>query len=209
MSSAPQLTQPAPAPRNPAHTRPTQILAPDTPQVPIEALSLVDHRVRRRAVQAGLAPPGRYLALADGEETPVVALEDELTRIGRGLGANLRLDDERVSRRHAIIYRRDGRLRLLDDRSSNGTFLNGRQVAEAELHDGDVIRVGPIELRYLEISAGHAWRTQGPRGGRLRASDRRSQRAFEGWLSSRMRTRAHERRAGGPASGTRPRTVTY
>jgi predicted component of type VI protein secretion system len=95
----------------------------------------------------------------------------------------------------------DGRVRLLDDRSSNGTFVNGRQVAEVELHDGDVIRVGPVELRYLELSAKHEHPRQRTTGAGPRASETRSQRAFEGWVASLMRTRSRERRthiASGP-----------
>ncbi len=203
MSSTTQLSHSALAPLIPTHALSTEILADGAPQAGIQALTLLDDRVRRQAVQAGVAPPGRYLALAGGEETLVVALKDGVTRIGRGLGANLRLDDARVSRRHAIALRRNGRVRLLDDRSSNGTFVNGRQVAEVELHDGDVIRVGPVELRYLELSAKHKHPRQGTTGAGPRASERRSQRAFEGWVASRMRTRVRERRAG-IASGSRP-----
>ena len=204
MSSTTQLSHSALAPLIPTHALSTEILAAGAPQAGIQALTLLDDRVRRRVVQAGLAPPGRYLALAGGEETLVVALEDGVTRIGRGLGANLRLDDARVSRRHAIVLRRNGRVRLLDDRSSNGTFVNGRQVTEGELHDGDVIRVGPVELRYLELSAKHTHPGEGTTGaGPPRASESRSQRAFEGWVASRMRTRARERRTG-IASSTRP-----
>jgi len=203
MSSTTQLSHPPLAPLIPTHALSTEILAAGAPQAGIQALTLLDDRVRRRAVQAGLAPPGRYLALAGGEETLVVALEDGVTRIGRGLGANLRLDDARVSRRHAIVLRRNGRVRLLDDRSSNRTFVNGRQVTEVELRDGDVIRVGPVELRYLELSAKHTHPRQGTTGAGPRASESRSQRAFEGWVASRMRTRARERRTG-IASGTRP-----
>jgi pSer/pThr/pTyr-binding forkhead associated (FHA) protein len=40
---------------------------------------------------------------------------------------------------------------VLDDRSSNGTFVNGRRVQQADLSDGDVIVVGRVVLRYLEI----------------------------------------------------------
>jgi hypothetical protein len=203
MSSTTQLSRSALAPLIPTHALSTEVLAGGGPQAGIQAVTLLDDRVRRRAVQAGLAPPGRYLALAGGEETLVVALEDGATRIGRGLGANLRLDDARVSRRHAIVLRRNGRVRLLDDRSSNGTFVNDRQVTEVELHGGDVIRVGPVELRYLELSAKHIHPRQGTPGAGPRASESRSQRAFEGWLASRMRTRARERRTG-IASGTRP-----
>lgn len=55
-----------------------------------------------------------------------------------------------VSRRHAIITIRDGVLHLVDNRSSNGTFLNEqRLIAEQPrvLRHGDDIRLGQIILR--------------------------------------------------------------
>jgi len=43
-------------------------------------------------------------------------------------------------------------VRLLDDRSSNGTYVNGRRIIESELRDGDVVLIGPVTLRYVEVS---------------------------------------------------------
>ena len=40
---------------------------------------------------------------------------------------------------------------MLDDRSSNGTFVNGRRIVQADLNDGDVLVLGRVVLRYLEI----------------------------------------------------------
>jgi pSer/pThr/pTyr-binding forkhead associated (FHA) protein len=118
---------------------------------PAAISGLLDHRTRRRAVP-GAAAPGRYLALDGSGETLLIPLETDVTRIGRGLTADLRLDDARVSRRHAIIAKRGSRTRLLDDRSSNGTFVNGRRIFQAELSDGDVIRIGPVVLHFVELS---------------------------------------------------------
>ena len=73
-----------------------------------------------------------------------------MTHVGRGLAADLRLDEDSVSRRHAILLQRRAGVRVLDDRSSNGTFVNGRRVVEADLSDGDVLVLGRIVLRYLE-----------------------------------------------------------
>jgi pSer/pThr/pTyr-binding forkhead associated (FHA) protein len=56
-----------------------------------------------------------------------------------------------VSRTHAIIARHGLHARLLDNRSANGTFLNGRQIVAAKLNDGDVIRIGPVVMQYQEI----------------------------------------------------------
>jgi FHA domain-containing protein len=117
-----------------------------------DALPLIDHRARRRAVPVEQAAPGRYLALTEGPETMLVSLEREVTHIGRGFTADVRLEEHRVSRRHAILVQRGAQVRLLDDRSSNGTFVNGRRIIESELRDGDVVLIGPVALRYVEVS---------------------------------------------------------
>ena len=117
----------------------------------VDALPLVDHRARRRAIPAQDAAPGRYLALQDGEETVLVALDREVTHLGRGFTADVRLEEQRVSRRHAILVQRGATVRLLDDRSANGTFVNGRRIVESDLNDGDVILIGPVLLRYVEV----------------------------------------------------------
>lgn len=119
---------------------------------PVESLPLLDQLNRRRALPAGTAPPGRYLELEGDGALWLLPLEREVTHIGRGLAVDVRLSDDRVSRRHAIVARRGSRVRILDDRSANGTFVNGRRVEESELHDGDVVLLGPVVLRYRELS---------------------------------------------------------
>jgi pSer/pThr/pTyr-binding forkhead associated (FHA) protein len=95
--------------------------------------------------------PGRYLAL--GEDHVPLPITQAITHIGRGFGATLQLEDPSVSRRHAIVLERRGTLRILDDRSANGTFVNGRRVAEAELRDGDTIQLGRVVLMFVEVPA--------------------------------------------------------
>ena len=56
-----------------------------------------------------------------------------------------------MSRRHAILVHRPAGARILDDRSANGTLVNGRRVTQAELCSGDVIVLGRVVLRYLEL----------------------------------------------------------
>ena len=85
------------------------------------------------------------------ERALLIRLEDGVLHIGRGLSAGLRLDENSVSRRHAILVPRPRGARILDDRSSNGTLVNGRRVQQADLRDGDVIVLGRVELRYLEV----------------------------------------------------------
>jgi Inner membrane component of T3SS, cytoplasmic domain len=115
------------------------------------SFSLLDHRTRGRSLPAHLAPPGRYLSVEDGEEIRLIPLDRPITHVGRGLSADVRVEDSHVSRRHAILARRPEGVRLLDDRSCNGTFVNGRPVTVAQLSDGDVLRVGRVAFRYVEI----------------------------------------------------------
>ena len=117
----------------------------------VDSYAMLDHRTRQRTVAAAGAPPGRYLAVEHAGETRLLAIERPITHIGRGLIADVRLEDSHVSRRHAIVALRGDGARVLDDRSANGTFVNGRTVTVAQLADGDALRFGRAVVRYVEI----------------------------------------------------------
>jgi pSer/pThr/pTyr-binding forkhead associated (FHA) protein len=104
----------------------------------------------RRGSASGDLPRGRYLLDDAGV---AFALQDAVTHIGRGIGNAVRLDDHTVSARHAIVVARPAGLRILDDRSTNGTIVNGRRVDEAELQDGDVVVLGRVVLTYRDLRA--------------------------------------------------------
>jgi len=100
-----------------------------------------------------LDAPGQYLAFERDGRTEAIALSREWTRVGRSLAADVRFDDPTVSRRHALIVRQADGVRVLDDRSLNGVFVNGERVEWRELHDGDEIVVGRYRLSFLEVAA--------------------------------------------------------
>lgn len=131
--------------------RPTAQLAAYAADAIIDALPLLDHRTRMRALSTKLAPRGHYLELADGTERLYVPLEQQITHIGRGFTADVRIEQAHVSVSHAILVRHGRFMRILDNRSSNGTFVNGRRIIAANLQDGDVLRIGPIVMRYVAI----------------------------------------------------------
>lgn len=102
------------------------------------------------AVRDGLAEPGHYLVYKDESRVSVMPLMGEWVRIGRSLTADIRFDDPTVSRRHAIIVRQDDQVRVLDDRSLNGIFLNGDRVEWGELEDGNELIIGRYRLYFLD-----------------------------------------------------------
>jgi len=70
------------------------------------------------------------------------------------------LDDQDVSRRHAVLERSGGRVVLTDPGSTNGTWVNRRQLCpgdprdRVELRDGDELRLGSVTLRFSTAAAG-------------------------------------------------------
>ncbi len=104
-------------------------------------------------LREGIDVPGQYLAYR-GSDGNVVAfsLEREWTRIGRSLAADVRFDDPTVSRRHALIVRQPDGLRVVDDRSLNGVFVNGERVEWSTLADGDEIVIGRHHLHFCDIA---------------------------------------------------------
>jgi pSer/pThr/pTyr-binding forkhead associated (FHA) protein len=70
--------------------------------------------------------------------------------IGREPGRDIVLADQTVSRRHAVIQRIGDSLLIVDEGSSNGTFVNGVRVTSQQLKPGDEVRLGSSAFR-LEV----------------------------------------------------------
>lgn len=92
------------------------------------------------------APDGRFFVLREGRNV-----------LGRAGDCDIVIDDdENVSSEHAIILCRNGRTIVDDEKSMNGTFLNGDDVMEKkDLKDGDVVRLGKttnLLCRLLDMS---------------------------------------------------------
>ncbi len=122
------------------------------PTEPLEAPGAPSPRALRDSIAFERPAPGRYLVIEEGSVARLISLRRPIMHIGRGFAVDLRLEDQSVSRRHAIVVERLGETRILDDRSANGTFVNGRRVAEATLQDRDVIRIGRVVLVYVDVA---------------------------------------------------------
>ena len=81
-----------------------------------------------------------YVLRHAGREIPI---SDGDVVLGRSHSAGIRIDDETVSRSHALLSLREGRAVIRDLGSSNGLFVNGRKVAgQSPVADGDTIGLG-------------------------------------------------------------------
>ncbi len=95
--------------------------------------------------------PAHFVLRAEGgdllQEYPLDKLE---ITIGRAPNSDILLSkDKLTSRRHATVHYENGHYTVRDERSANGTFVNGQQIDELvsiELHDGDHVGIGEHEL---------------------------------------------------------------
>ncbi len=113
----------------------------------------VEDRAWIEELRVRIEEPGQYIAYRSGQDVVTYGLTREWTRIGRSLAADIRFDDPTVSRRHALIVRQPDGLRVLDDRSLNGVFVNGERVEWSTLADGDEVVIGRHHLHFLDVPA--------------------------------------------------------
>jgi pSer/pThr/pTyr-binding forkhead associated (FHA) protein len=99
-----------------------------------------------------LTQPGKYLAYEESGRQVMTPLNQEWTRIGRSLAADVRFDDATVSRRHALVVSQAEGVRVLDDRSLNGVYVNGERVEWAPLSDGDEITIGRHSIYFVDAA---------------------------------------------------------
>ena len=106
----------------------------------------------------------------------------DVINIGKLSRSHLRLDDDNISRMHAVVeVTRTGEVDVADLGSTNGTFVNGEKISRARLQDGDEITLGGtrivvhIAAPAAQASAGRAGKAAasgGARRGRKKASRR-------------------------------------
>jgi hypothetical protein len=149
----------APRPPRPEERRPTDGDAASRPQArtPAERLSEPRPDVRpepaaTREVPAGRAPRGRGPRPSLELDGRRMTLSAAVTTIGRDQSADVVVDDPGISRRHAEVrISHDGphlQVLLRDLGSTNGTYLNGEQIGDEELRDGDRITMGRSSLTF-------------------------------------------------------------
>jgi len=104
------------------------------------------------ATRESLTEPGEYLVFVEADALRVVVLSGDWTRIGRSTAADVRFDDPTVSRRHALIVREPDGMKLLDDRSLNGVFVDGERIERHGLSDGESFLIGRYRINFVSVA---------------------------------------------------------
>ncbi len=98
----------------------------------------------------------KLIQLEAGRETKSYDCPDLPVILGRQPSKGIAIVHPTISREHAKIFERDGKLSVADLNSSNGTFVNGAKVSRADLKPGDTLRLGEVELRIAEVAGSQA-----------------------------------------------------
>jgi len=131
----------APAPGPAPSPLPVSASAPETPTfAPTGVIQPLPERAPELALATVTVP---------GIGHDIVLTGDRMV-VGRLADCAIRLEDANVSREHAAFVRDGAGWAIEDLGSTNGTLVNGEQVAQAHLSDGDVVSVGITELIYHE-----------------------------------------------------------
>lgn len=96
-----------------------------------------------------------FLTYPTPEGSREIALSGDRISMGRGSDADLRFDDDGLSRLHATIHREGEKVWILDENSTNGTFVNGEKVPPSgtPLYHGDRVKIGhytDLRIRFEE-----------------------------------------------------------
>jgi sigma-B regulation protein RsbU (phosphoserine phosphatase) len=92
------------------------------------------------------------LTYSDEDGVHSFELSRDVIAIGRAPDQDLVLKDSRVSRRHAVIMRVGDTYRVVDQKSTHGTFLNGARVEEVVLQPGDQLQFGSVKGPLLKLT---------------------------------------------------------
>ena len=109
----------------------------DLSSAELEAIDALPSGAALLIVRSGPTAGARYL------------LDTDVTTVGRHPEADIFFDDVTVSRRHAEITRSGTSFELVDQRSLNGTYVNGERVDRATLRNGSEVRIGKFRLNFF------------------------------------------------------------
>ena len=91
-----------------------------------------------------------------------IQLREGVNTIGRSLGNDLQIDDSSVSRSHAMVIVREGRLTLVDLGSTGGTRIGQHRISGKTVGEGSVITVGQTRFSLVSVDAFRGGLSSGP-----------------------------------------------
>jgi chromosome segregation ATPase len=109
-----------------------------------QVLGSIQHNLQH----LGDAEPTRMLVRTQGE-TGIVQLLGRRTTLGRTPDNDIRIDEDFISRHHAVVLLAGANTVVEDLNSTNGTYVNGERINRRALKEGDLVTLGKTEFRFV------------------------------------------------------------
>ena len=109
----------------------------DLSETELEAIAALPSGSALLLVRSGPTAGARYL------------LDSDVTTVGRHPEADIFFDDVTVSRRHCEVLRTEAGFEIVDQRSLNGTYVDGTRVDRGVLRNGAEVRIGKFRVNFF------------------------------------------------------------
>src|SRR5256885_11828515 len=98
--------------------------------------------------QPGATPWPALIPLGHHQGKPPIPLMRPVTLVGSRQNAHLHLLSRQISKAHALILSHEGKVYIRDLASRTHVYVNGQETREADLNDGDIIKIGSFTFRF-------------------------------------------------------------
>src|SRR5687767_8358425 len=105
--------------------------------------------MRVRPARTRAADGGSLVVISGARLGERIDIHDVPVVLGRSPEADFEIDHPSVSRFHCTVWQDGRRFCIRDLGSKNGTFVAGRKIVEFELHEGDLVTLGEIALKFV------------------------------------------------------------
>jgi predicted component of type VI protein secretion system len=93
-----------------------------------------------------------YLVIKGAGPERIIVWDTQDVSLGRASENDISIDDDVLSRKHAVFHREGGGWGIKDLGTSNGTTVNGEAIRTRALANRDVVRIGGIEISFVQVA---------------------------------------------------------
>jgi type II secretory pathway predicted ATPase ExeA len=122
-------------------------------RIPLLVENIPEKAVKEQKPPNVIIPDPQLILTCRGDTIRKISIDKPRLLIGRNALCDIDILHEWISRQHAIIIRNDKSTVIVDLKSRNGVFLNGKRVKSHVLIHNDVISLGEHRLKYVDLTA--------------------------------------------------------
>jgi len=122
-------------------------------QIPLLVEHIPEQPQKKQKPPNVCEPPPQLILTCKGKTLERISLDKPSYLIGRNALCDIDIVHEWISRQHALVIRNDKSSVIVDLKSRNGIYVNGKRVKNHVLINDDVISLGDHRLKFVDPSA--------------------------------------------------------